>query len=109
MARCRTSSSGMSACSSIHQMFLHMIISQQEALVYIVQYVSTEPLLYQKNSAAKAMHKATSIADQDEPTGRLLQVQEDFASLVDKVESVKGLSKTWVVQDSTSCQRECMR
>jgi hypothetical protein len=55
------------------------------------------------------MHKATSIADQDEVTGRLLQLQGDFASLVDKVESVKGLLKTWVVQDSTSCQRECTR
>jgi hypothetical protein len=35
------------------------------------------------------MHKATSIADQDEVTGRLLQLQGDFASLVDKVQAVR--------------------
>jgi hypothetical protein len=67
------------------------------------------PLYIKENGANRAIHKATSITDQGGLTRRLMQLQEDSASLVNKVELVRGLLKSWVVQDSTSCQRECTR
>lgn len=54
-------------------------------------YSLSRPSVYEENGANRAIHKATSITNQGGLTRRLMQLQEDSASLVDKVELVRGL------------------